>query len=195
MAVLAVAALIALALLTAEPVTPVETFVVLPSADGHTGTVVVQRGENRQVLNEPYAASRSSDTEVRHLSAWAVNRAYSATLQALPDRPASFLLYFTTGTDELTDESRRELDKVLAALRARPLPDVLVIGHTDTMGDALANDQLSAQRAERVKGFLIGIGIPGERIRIAGRGERELLVPTADEVDEPRNRRVEINVR
>ena len=75
------------------------------------------------------------------------------------------------------------------------VPDVLVIGHTDTMGEALANDELSAQRAERVKGFLIGIGIPGERIRIAGRGERELLVPTADEVDEPRNRRVEINVR
>ena len=195
MAVLAVAALIALALLTAKPVAPVETFVVLPSADGHTGTVVVQRGEKRQLLNEPYAASRSTDGDIQHLSAAAVDRAYGRTLHSLPSRPASFLLYFITGTDELTDESRQELDKVLAALRARPLPDVLVIGHTDTMGDALANDQLSAQRAERVKGFLIGIGIPDERIRIAGRGERELLVPTADEVDEPRNRRVEINVR
>ena len=195
MAVLAVAALIALALLTAEPVTPVETFVVLPSADGHTGTVVVQRGENRQILNEPYAASRSTDTEVRHLSAWEVSRAYSATLHALPDRPASFLLYFTTGTDELTTQSKSELDKVLTAMRERPLPDVLVIGHTDTVGDADGNDRLSAQRAETVKGFLVGIGIPVERIRTAGRGERELLVPTDDNVDEPRNRRVEINVR
>jgi len=84
---------------------------------------------------------------------------------------------------------------VLAALKDRPLPDVLVIGHTDTVGDAAVNDRLSAQRAETVKGFLVDIGIPAARITTAGRGERELLVRTADEVDEPRNRRVEINVR
>jgi len=39
------------------------------------------------------------------------------------------------------------------------------------------------------------MGVPAERIVIAGRGEREPIVPTADNVDEPRNRRVEINVR
>jgi len=39
------------------------------------------------------------------------------------------------------------------------------------------------------------ISISPERIQARGRGERELLVPTADEVREPRNRRVEINVR
>jgi len=192
MAVLAVAALVALALLTGRPV---ETFVVLPSADGHIGTVVVQRGDTRQVLNEAYATSRLGDAQVTKLSPRELDRVYGAALHALPDRPASFLLYFITGTDELTEESKIELDKMLSAMRARPLPDVLVIGHTDTVGEELANDQLSAQRAERVKGFLIGIGIPGERIRSSGRGERELLVPTADEVDEPKNRRVEINVR
>ena len=53
----------------------------------------------------------------------------------------------------------------------------------------------SAQRAETVKSFLIGIGIPAERIRTAGVVQRELLVPTAANFDEPRNRRVEINVR
>jgi outer membrane protein OmpA-like peptidoglycan-associated protein len=43
--------------------------------------------------------------------------------------------------------------------------------------------------------MLIELGIPPERIQARGRGERELLVPTEDEVSEPRNRRVEINVR
>jgi OmpA-OmpF porin, OOP family len=192
MPVVVVAALIALALLTADPV---ETVVVVPSADGHVGAVVVYRGEQKQLLNEAYAVSRSTNTKVGHLSREEVARSYATTVQALPDRPSSFLLYFVTGTDELTEPSKVELDKMLSALRARPLADVLVIGHTDTMGEMAANDELSAQRAERVKGFLIGIGIPGERIHTAGRGERELLVPTADEVDEPRNRRVEINVR
>src|SRR5690349_15362631 len=105
MAVLAVAALLALALLTSRPV---ETFVVLPSADGHIGTVVVQRGETRQVLHAAYAASRFGDSEVTRLSPAEIDRTYGAALHALPDQPASFLLYFITGTDELTDESKPE---------------------------------------------------------------------------------------
>ena len=63
------------------------------------------------------------------------------------------------------------------------------------MGDLRANDRLSAQRAERMKLHLIDIGIPADRIHVAGRGERELLIRTPDSVDEPRNRRVEIIVR
>jgi outer membrane protein OmpA-like peptidoglycan-associated protein len=192
MAVLVVAVMVAFAIITA---TPVETVTLLPSADGHVGTVVVQRGETKQVLHEAYATSRSGQTELTRLSPAEVQSAYGRALHALPAPPASFLLYFITGTDELTPESKLELDKVLSAMRARPLPDVVVIGHTDTVGDADGNDRLSAQRAETVKGFLVGIGIPTERIRTAGRGERELLVPTDDNVDEPRNRRVEINVR
>jgi outer membrane protein OmpA-like peptidoglycan-associated protein len=46
-----------------------------------------------------------------------------------------------------------------------------------------------------VKAYLVEIGIPAGRNRTAGRGERELLVPTTDNTEEPRNRRVEINVR
>ena len=192
---LAVAAAIALALLFLRPAPPQETVVVLPGPDGKVGTVVVQRGETKQVLNEAYAASRSGENEVARLSANEVRQSFGGTLEALPGRPTAFMLHFITGTDELTAESKGELQGVLGALKDRPLPDVLVIGHTDTVGDAAVNDRLSAQRAETVKGFLVDIGIPAERIRTAGRGERELLIPTADEVDEPRNRRVEINVR
>ena len=194
MGVLAVVAVIGLAVFFLRPA-PQETVVVLPGPDGKVGTVVVQRGETRQVLNQPYAASRSGEKEVAQLSAAEVRDSFGGTLQALPARPTAFVLYFITGTDELTAESKAELQGVLAALKDRPLPDVLVIGHTDTVGDATVNDRLSAQRAETVKGFLVDIGIPVERIRTAGRGEREPLIQTADEVDEPRNRRVEINVR
>ena len=84
---------------------------------------------------------------------------------------------------------------MLAELRNRPSPDIVVIGHTDSVGSTEANDQLSLQRAERVKADLVRQGIPADGIRTAGRGEREPLVRTADNVDEPRNRRVEINVR
>jgi len=176
---------------------PDETVVVLPSPDGHTGTVVVQRGGERHVLNQPFAASRltGGQSEMVQLSDAEVRQSFAVTLEALPARPTTFLLYFVRGTDELTDESKQELKKILAELKQRPVPNIMVVGHTDTVGKLEANDLLSAQRAERMKGFLIEIGIPAGQIQTAGRGERELLVPTADNIDEPRNRRVEINVR
>ena len=124
-----------------------------------------------------------------------VRSEFALVLEALPDRPKSFMVYFLEGTDEFTPESRVEFERILAELRERGAPDVMVIGHTDRVGAAQFNDRLSLQRAERVRGELVGLGIPEARIRTAGRGEREPLVVTDDEVAEPRNRRVEINVR
>ena len=184
-----------------EPVKPKpseEQFVVLPGADGHVGAVVVQQGGQRAVVDQAYGAARISGggaPQAAKASPDEVKRDFGAALGAMPSRPATFLLYFTSGRDELTEQSRAQLDKVLAELKSRPVPDVMVIGHTDTVGPGDANDKLSLQRAERVKGLLTGIGIAADRIQAAGRGERELLVPTADNVAEPRNRRVEINVR
>ncbi|MGZ5598925.1 MAG: OmpA family protein, partial [Usitatibacter sp.] len=66
---------------------------------------------------------------------------------------------------------------------------------TDTVGSLGFNDRLSLARAERMRELMIGLGIPAERIQAAGRGKRETLVPTDDNVSEPRNRRVEISVR
>ena len=57
------------------------------------------------------------------------------------------------------------------------------------------NDALARQRAETVRAALIARGARAENIVAIGRGKRELLVPTADGVAEPRNRRVEIVVR
>lgn len=175
-----------------------ELVVVLPSADGHVGTVVVERRGERTVLNQAYAASRvvgGSPPQAQRLSVNDVRSGFAVALGALPDRPKSFLVYFLEGTDEFTSESRIEFQKILTELRGRGAPDVVVIGHTDRVGNAQFNDRLSLQRAERVRGELVGLGIQASRIQTAGRGEREPLVLTDDEIPEPRNRRVEINVR
>lgn len=175
-----------------------ELVMVVPSADGHIGTVVVERDGERVVLNQAYAASRivgKSGPQAFIMPPREAPPSFIPTLAALPARPISFLLYFITGTDILTEESKLELERMLAEVRRRPAPDVVVIGHTDTVGALEANDQLSLQRAERVKADLLAQGIPALRVHAAGRGEREPLVPTANGIDEPRNRRVEISVR
>ncbi len=175
-----------------------EMVVVLPEANGRVGTVVVERGDDRVILNQAYAASRiTADGAIRLelLPEREVRSDFSPTFQALPARPISFLLYFITGTDTLTEDSKAELARMLEELRRRPAPDIVVIGHTDRAGAEDGNDLLSLQRAERVKADLATQGIAVGRIRAAGRGEREPLVQTDDGVDEPLNRRVEINVR
>lgn len=176
-----------------------EAVIILPPPPGKTiGGVVVKRAGEEHLLNMAYAASRirgRGDVQITQASQVEVQESFSQVIAALPPRPTQFMLYFVTGKDVLTEESQVDLQRILAEMKKRPVPDVLVIGHTDTQGELEANDVLSRQRAERVKEFLVGIGIPAGRITVAGRGERELLVPTADDVDEPRNRRVEINVR
>ena len=173
-------------------------FAVVPGSNGHVGSIVVESGGERRVIDTAYGAQRvladGSLAEAK-LDARQVREQFGATLAALPGKPAKFVLYFLEGKDELTPESKVELERIFAELRRRPLPDIAVIGHTDTVGGLVYNDQLSRARAERTREMLVELGIPGERIAAAGRGKRELLVPTEENVPEPRNRRVEINVR
>ena len=197
MEVVLISAALALTLLFGGPATK-ETVVVLPEADGRVGTVIVERGDDRIILNQAYATSRITADGAIRLELQPereVQSTFVRTVTALPARPVSFLLYFVTGTDTLTDASRGELARMLEELRRRQAPDIVVIGHTDRQGADETNDELSLQRAERVKADLITQGIAPERIRAAGRGEREPVVQTDDGVDEPLNRRVEINVR
>jgi hypothetical protein len=90
----------------AAPAAPAaaELVVVLPSADGHTGTVVVDSRGERTILNQPYAANRMGrNSGPTRLSEQEVKSAFGAALASIPARPASFLLYFVTGTDQLTE--------------------------------------------------------------------------------------------
>src|SRR5215471_6567467 len=127
---------------------PTDEVVVLPSADGHVGMVVVERGGERFVLNQPYAVSKTGDKTVTQTSADVIKQNFGNTLIALPSRPAKFTLYFQTGTDELTEASQADLQRVLQEIKGRPYPDIQVIGHTDTVGDLLTNDALSKLRAQ-----------------------------------------------
>jgi outer membrane protein OmpA-like peptidoglycan-associated protein len=173
-------------------------FAVLPAPDGHIGTIAVERDGERRLVHAAYGAQRlraDGSLEAVQLTETEVKSAFGPTLAALPVPPATFILYFLADSDELTAPSKRDLEHVFTEIQRRPLPDIVVIGHTDTIGRRRYNDELSLARAERMREMLIARGIPAERIQARGRGEREPLVATPDDVREPKNRRVEINVR
>ena len=194
----AVAALALLAVAGCAKPARDDLYVLMPGQDGKTGVLSVESGGQQAVLDQPYAAARVKEpgrVEAGTVTEQEARQAFSAALAAQPGRPTSFILYFLEGRDELTPESKQVIGSILAEIAQRPAPEIIVIGHTDRVGTVPYNDALSLRRAERVRDELIKAGIPAESIRVAGRGEREPLIPTPDEVPEPRNRRVEINVR
>ena len=124
-----------------------------------------------------------------------VTRLFGPALAALPPEPQHFTLYFAFESDALTDESSRKVPEILAAVKRLAVPEVVVIGHTDTLGDAGANVALGLKRARSVQGILVDAGIPPQLIEVASHGEADQLVKTRNNRAEPRNRRVEISVR
>ncbi|HOI52184.1 OmpA family protein [Azonexus caeni] len=174
-----------------------ERVVLLPSTDGSPGKVIVRDAAGERVLDQPYAATarRLGINRPTVTEAAQVEVRYGETLRALPPRPTSYTVYFETGTDTMTPASAQAFVGVKREIAERPAVEVMVIGHTDRVGSPAENDPLSRQRAELVRDQLVAEGVPAEKLEVAGRGEREPLVPTADDVDEPRNRRVEISIR
>lgn len=173
--------------------------VLLPKPGGQIGGVVVHSdGSEPLLLNTAYAGAHIEGPGRVHAVAYDADRArdeFGTAIASLPSRPATFVLYFLEGKDDLTPESDGEVARVFDELRSRPDPEIWVIGHTDAVGTMQYNDQLSLQRAERVRDELVSRGLAADSIDVSGRGKREPLVPTSEGISEPKNRRVEINVR
>jgi len=173
--------------------------VLLPDPDGTVGRAIVTtpsgsrdligaRDAVRAIAGQPIAASTLSGEEVA--------RIFGEAIGALPPVPRHFTLYFQFESDgQLTDESRALVPEIQKAVGERPSPDILVVGHTDTMGTPAKNYELGLRRAQFVRGLLTTSGLDPAAIEVTSLGESDLLVKTADETPEPRNRRVEIAVR
>jgi outer membrane protein OmpA-like peptidoglycan-associated protein len=95
----------------------------------------------------------------------------------------------------LTEESRALVPEILKIVKERAVPEVSVIGHTDTMGAPRANIDLGLNRATTVRNLLVSAGLDASTVEVTSHGESNLLIHTPDETPEPRNRRVEISVR
>ena len=173
---------------------------LLPDPDsGAVGRAVVSSLSGTVELSEARAstlvAGRATPTPVKTLSEADSGQLFTDVLSALPAAPQHFVLNFQFDSDELTGESKALLPQVLNAVKGHPVPEVQVIGHTDTVGSSTSNIALGLRRAEMIRKQLIDIGLDPRLIEIVSHGEADLLIKTADDVPEPRNRRVEISVR
>ena len=183
---------------TPQPASP-DLVVLLPDPGKTTaGRAIVSNDKGAVELNEAGAAvivSRGQAPKAVPLESKDVQRKFADALASLPPAPQHFILYFRFDSEELTDESRRLVQEVLVAVKQRPDPEIVATGHTDTTGTQAKNIELGLRRANAVRALLIDAGLPPASVAVRSHGEAALLVHTADNVFEPRNRRVEITVR
>ena len=204
-------------LLAAVGCAPATRVVLLPQADKSASAVIVEaRGEQAKLdhpheearvftgkdeLGYPYhpyetpSASLQRDVHTRQSTAEKVERRYGGLIAAAPPPAQHYTLYFELGSTQFTPESEAQVDGILQDAMQRPGGEIIITGHTDSVGDMGANDALSLRRANAIREMFIKHGFDPMRVDAAGRGEREPLYPTADGVSEPRNRRAEILVR
>ena len=176
-----------------------DIIVLLPDDQGKTGAIVVTSAGVERRLDRPGQTVTVEAGSPPGLSTMMPGQEVQAiagpALAALPKPPLQFILYFEHDSADLTPESQALLKKVLGTIRDRAPVDVSVVGHTDTVGRNEYNYTLSMKRAKSVASILRGQGVDPSTLDITSHGKDNPLVPTGDQVPEPRNRRVEITVR
>jgi OOP family OmpA-OmpF porin len=105
------------------------------------------------------------------------------------------MAFFDWDSSRLSEASLNVVRQASSAFKSKGSARITATGHTDTSGPEAYNMALSLRRANAVKDALVREGVPAQSIAVIGRGEQGLLVPTADGVREPQNRRVEIVIQ
>ena len=102
---------------------------------------------------------------------------------------------FATGLATLTPAARASLDKLLSEREDRTYTQVMVTGHTDSVGNDAANLALSKRRAETVAGYLKAHGLNAQTVSVSGRGSADPVASNATAEGRASNRRVDISLQ
>jgi outer membrane protein OmpA-like peptidoglycan-associated protein len=111
---------------------------------------------------------------------------------AEPVKTTSFMVFFDWDRSNLSAQALSTIKQAANAYKTKGNARITATGHTDKSGPENYNMALSLRRANAVKDALVREGVPATAIAVVGKGETMPLVPTADGVREPQNRRVEI---
>ncbi len=176
------------------------TFVLLPDPDGKVGTISVTNAQGVQTLNQARQStiiSRKTEAPAKAevMDVEKIEFLFARAIAIQPSEPSKFNLSFKFDSIDLQPDSEGLFDKAVEAALDKKSLDIRISGHTDRSGNAKYNYALSLRRAKYIQGLLEKRGIDPAIITTTSHGEGDPLVPTADDVFEERNRRVEVIIR
>ena len=174
--------------------------ILLPDPDGTVGVVAVSTAAGESILNQPGQMTRVGGASAVPSAPVIVDdadieREFSVLFATEPPQPVKFILYFDPDSTRLTPVSQELLPEILLTIKQRESHAVGIFGHSDRTGSDEYNLRLSLQRSNAIRDLLAEQGVDLQTLDVASHGEGNPLIPTADDVAEPRNRRVEVIVR
>lgn len=174
--------------------------VLLPDPDGRVGKIEVANPRGLRVLDKPWEATEIASLkevpgESRIMDEAQVKQLFKDALDARPQPPVTFLIYFKSESALPTSGSLETIPGIVEMIRSRRSQDISVVGHADSTGTADYNLDLSLRRAKKVAEILQTQGVDPAIIEIDYFGMAKPLIEVPDGVPEPRNRRVEVTVR
>ncbi|MCI5142570.1 MAG: OmpA family protein [Candidatus Electrothrix sp. ATG1] len=178
---------------------PNDLIVLIPDQNGKVGEITISNRAGTTTLSRANESIQVTNNSIPHrtrvLTDRTVQKNFHDTLQAIPGTADHYILYFTSGTTQLTQESSIQLAAIINKIKERLPCQISIIGHTDTKANNEYNLALALRRATHVKNQLLAIGAPRKLLEVSSHGENDPMIPTADNVAEPKNRRVEIFIR
>jgi OOP family OmpA-OmpF porin len=118
--------------------------------------------------------------------------AAAAPAPAVTPTADRYQLFFEFNSSKLTPDANKVIADLVKEVRAAGYPRLMLVGYADLTGSSDYNIWLSLRRALAVKKALVAAGVPADKVSVEGRGKANPLVPTADRVREPQNRRVAV---
>lgn len=112
--------------------------------------------------------------------------------QIKADGYATLYMEFDTGRSELKGDGPAMVDEISKLLKQQPALRLSVEGHTDNVGDAASNRQLSLARAQAVVVALRAKGVEAKRLAVKGHGPDIPIADNRKEAGRAKNRRVEL---
>jgi outer membrane protein OmpA-like peptidoglycan-associated protein len=103
-------------------------------------------------------------------------------------------ILFPFNSTEILPDGRTNLQQLASSLEKYPNSDILIVGHTDSVGTDAYNNDLSQRRALAAQSYLQSLGVPATRLQATGRGESEPIQSNDTDAGRAQNRRVEIAI-
>lgn len=151
----------------------------------------------RNTDKDPYKGTKLFSSEIKERAKELKSDIQSYVLDTIGSASKIISLkhvFYQTGSPELSDLSRYELDNLSNLMNEYPSLKVELAGHTDNVGDPTSNQLLSENRATNVLTYLINKGVDPTRLRAKGYGQEQPLDTNDTPEGRQNNRRTELRI-